>query len=146
MSDIQVQNDSFDPMKADVNTFIIETYNELLLIKDLLKEVKIEKNEALNADDNILEIMNQLDESKEKMLPLKEKFKVAKEEFKAQNMKIFEKELSWKQKATKLKDKLVKAYTYKESQNDKSPILLWNGKKELVINLTPKITKQKIDA
>jgi len=140
------QDNSFDIMKADINTFIVETYNELILNKDLLKDLRIEKNEALNDDDNILEIMNELDEYKEKMLPLKSRFKVAKEKFKVNNIKIFEKELLLKQKEAKLKDKLVKAYTYKESQDDTSPILLGNGKKELVINLTPKITKQKIDA
>lgn len=143
-NDEQVTDEAFNPMKADVNAFILEVYSEFLLNKDLLKEVRIEKNEALNSDDDILEIMNILDEFKEKMAPYKDKFKVAKEEFKAKHMPIFEKELSYKKNDVKLKDKLVKAYMYKESQNDMSPILIGNGKKELRINLEPKLKKEKV--
>ena len=114
----------FDPMKVATNDFIIEVYNEFLLNRTLLNEVRAEKNLELNNDDLILEIMNALDEYKQKITPLKEKLKVAKEEFKVKNIKLFEKEIALKQKDSSLKIKLAKAYSYKEANNDRTPILI----------------------
>lgn len=144
MSENELKNNDFNPMYVDPNTFIVERYNELLLIKDAQKDLRIEKNEAFNNDDNLLEIINALDELKQTLTPLKEKLKVAKAEFKVKNTPIFEKELLLKMKEQWLKNELAKAYAIKEGKNDMSPILINNGKKELIIQLTPKVTKQKI--
>jgi hypothetical protein len=137
-------NIGFDPMIVNTNDFIIETYNELLLNRTLLNEARSEKRQELNDDDNISEIMNALDEYKQKVIPLKEKLKVAKEEFKEKNKKLFEKEEALKKNDLKLQVKLAKAYSYKSNNNDRSPILINDGKKELIINLKPELKKQKV--
>jgi len=145
MKNIDKDNNlDFDPMKVAVNDFIVEVYEEFLINNDLLKEIRAEKKEELNNDDDILEITNKLDEYKQKILPLREKLKVAKENFKKKNINLFQKENDLKQNVLKLKYKLAKAYAYKEYINDKTPILINNWKKELIINLKPEIKKQKI--
>jgi len=141
---VNTEMDQFDPMRADPNNFIVETYNELILNRDILKEVRQEKKDALDEDDNILAILNQIDELKQLIKPLSEKLKVAKEEFKVKHVKLFEKELNHKRKDEELKWKVAKAYAIKEANNDKTPILINNWKKELIINLTPRVTKQKV--
>lgn len=140
------EQENFDPITADPNGFIIEKFNEIKLLSDVLKEARLEKKEKLNESDYILELMNQYDEKKEEIKPITQKLKVAKDEFKAKHIDLFMKEDNIKKQIKWLNDKIVKAYTHKKVINDESPIMIGEGKKQrqLVINLEPKVTKQKI--
>lgn len=137
----------FDIMKVNPNKYILEIYNEISLLKDLLKEVRLEKKERLNDNDEFLEIMNQYEEKIEELKPIKEKIKAQKEAFKVANLDLFEKDTKYKNKILKLNNKIVNAWAYKKEVNDETPIIInfWKVKKQLTIKMDPKIKKEKID-
>jgi len=144
---MQTNDKDFDIMKNNPNDYILEIYNEISLLKDLLKDVRLEKKEKLNDNDEFLEVMNQYEEKMEELKPIKEKLKVQKEAFKVANLDLFEKDTKYKNKILKLNNKIVNAWAYKKEINDETPIIIdsWKTKKQLTIKMDPKMKKEKID-
>jgi len=143
---MSISKEKLEQIKKNPNEFILETYSKLKTVSEALKETKNDLQSLAEEDQELLELISQLEEKKAEIKPLAEKLKTKKAEFKVANIAIFEQEQKLKNKVSALKADIANAFAYKESIDDRTPIILNDGKKQkqLIVEITSKVKKGSI--